>query len=165
MTKVNEFETKISTVSLYALLACAIITFLIFAIFSIDFYQVAYARRFGSWGIVVAVCVGAVHELVRCALLLTSVRDFMRGKIVIGSLGLVASILLVVYDIHFAFRIADLWTASDFAFHATDYYGSFIYDVCIGLVLELRLILTVFKKEPELSRSNGYLHKEVFLGN
>lgn len=127
----------------FALLIMAVGTFLTVGIFWYDYYAHIFGARFAPWA---AMAMGAfaaiIKEGVRLSLLVSSIRDFSDKRSGNGWLGLLASIALVWYEIATTEQVAQLWAQGEAA--AVDTYRGFIiFMVLLGLVLELRLILTV----------------------
>ena len=148
MTNLRNFQVSsiMRTVSEYApfaLLIMAIGTFLTVGIFWYDYYAHIFGSRFAPWA---AVSMGAfaaiIKEGVRLSLLVSSIRDFSDKRRGNGWLGLLASIALVWYEISTTQQVAQLWAEGEAA-TADTYRGFIIFMVLLGLVLELRLILTV----------------------
>lgn len=137
---VNEFTKVAPTL----LLCIAALTFIGVAIFHTDFYTDVFTSRFGGTG---ALCFGIflalIHELTRFALLVSSIRDFTDKKKANGWLGLIGSIALVAYDIKISSSVAELW-AND-SFDAAIYSSTIVFLILLGLLLEIRLVLTMSK--------------------
>lgn len=121
-----------------ALLVCALLTFGAVAVFVHDYYRALFLPRFGPAGAAaMAGTLAAVQELIRFGLLVASIRDFSERRAAAGWLGLVGSLGLVFHDLHTAQAVASLWQAS-----GGGVGGVLTYLVLVGLLLEVRLILT-----------------------
>lgn len=141
---VNQF-TKIAPT---LLLGIAGLTFIGVSIFHTNFYTAVFLSRFGSVGsLSFAIFLALVHELTRFALLVSSIRDFTDNKAANGWLGLIGSLALVAYDIKISNSVALLWANE--SFDASIYSSTIIFLILLGLLLEIRLILTV-KKDDSL---------------
>jgi hypothetical protein len=126
------------------LLAIAGLTFIGVGIFHTNFYSEVFSSRFGATGgLAFGIFLAVVHEVTRFALLVASVRDFTDNKRGNGWLGLVGSLALVAYDIKISNNIAALWAKT--GFDATIYASTIVFLILLGLLLEIRLILTVSK--------------------
>lgn len=148
MTNLEKFDVarimqKISEAAPFMLLVMAFGTFLAVGIFWADYFKAILTARFTSSAGAMAIFLAIIHEAVRFGLLVASIRDFSDHKSFNGWLGLVASIGLVAHDVTVAGDVANLW-ANDLATAGT-YKMMFIFLIVLGLVLELRLILTVEK--------------------
>lgn len=127
------------------LLGIAGLTFLGVGIFHANFYTSVFLSRFGEVGsLAFAIFLAIVHELTRFALVVSSVRDFSDGRTGSGWLGLLGSVALVAYDIKMSGSVSMLW-AND-SFDAGIYSGTIIFLILLGLLLEVRLVLTLVKK-------------------
>lgn len=121
-----------------ALLVCALLTFGAVAVFVHDYYRALFLPRFGPAGAAaMAGTLAAVQELIRFGLLVASIRDFSERRAAAGWLGLVGSIGLVFHDLHTAQAVAGLWQDG-----GGGVGGVLTYLVLVGLLLEIRLILT-----------------------
>lgn len=123
----------------FALIVCALLSFIAVGVFCVDFYEELFSKRFKSHAHNMAIMVAVIQELVRFSLLISSVRDFSDNKKGNGWLGLIASAGLVMHDIYVAYDIAEMWSKSK----PELYSGVFIFLIVIGLILEIRLVLTV----------------------
>lgn len=127
------------------LLTIAALTFVGVGIFHTNFYSAVFLIRFGSVGaLCFAIFLAIIHELTRFALVVSSVRDFGEKKTGAGWLGLLGSIALVAYDIKISGSVAQLW-AND-SFDAAIYSSTIVFLILLGLLLEVRLVLTMVKK-------------------
>ena len=148
MTNLNNFQVSsimetVSKFAPFALLAMAAGTFLTIGIFRTDYYDHIFSVRFEPWAaMAMAVFVSVIEEGVRLALLISSMRDFSDKRSGNGWLGLIASVALVWYEISTTQQVAELWAAGEVA-AVSVYKGFLIFMVLLGLILELRLILTV----------------------
>ena len=131
---------EISKAAPLLLLLGAIASFISFGIFAVDYYQNLFAK-FGTHARTMGVVIASITELVRFALLVSSIRDFSDKKRFNGWLGLMGSIALVFHDINVARSIASAWDISN----PTPYSTVFIFLILLGLGLEIRLILTTSK--------------------
>ena len=141
--QVSQIMEQVSKFAPFALLTMAVGTFLTVGIFRTDYYDHIFSVRFEPWAaMAMAVFVSVIEEGVRLALLISSMRDFSDKRSGNGWLGLAASIALVWYEISTTQQVAELWAAGEAA-AADTYRGFLIFMVLLGLILELRLILTV----------------------
>lgn len=139
MTNVNYFMNELSKLAPFALIGCAILSFTAVGFFCVDYYESLFLKRLPDSAFILAVLVALIQELVRFALLIASIRDFSDKKPFNGWLGLFGSLALVGHDISIAKDVALLWSAN-----APKVYSSiFIFLILIGLLLEIRLVLTV----------------------
>jgi len=76
----------------------------------------------------------------------SSVRDFADAKRGAGWLGLLGSVALVAYDIKISSSVATLWANE--AFDASVYSSTIVFLILLGLLLEVRLVLTMVKRAP-----------------
>ena len=126
------------------LLGIAALTFLGVGIFHTNFYTAVFVSRFGEVGaLCFAIFLAIIHEFTRFALLVASIRDFSDDKAANGWLGLLGSVALVAYDIKISSYVADLW-AND-SFSPGVYSSTIIFLILLGLLLEVRLVLTMPK--------------------
>jgi hypothetical protein len=141
--QVSNIMGKVSDYAPFILLAMAVGTFLTVGIFRTDYYNHIFAVRFEPWAaMAMAVFASIIEEGVRLALLVSSIRDFSDSRKGNGWLGLVASVALVWYEISTTQHVAELWATGEAAAVST-YKGFLVFMVLLGLVLEMRLILTV----------------------
>jgi len=127
------------------LLTIAGLTFIGVGIFHTNFYTAVFLSRFGDVGsLAFAVFLALIHELTRFALVISSVRDFTDKKSGAGWVGLIGSIALVAYDIKISGSVAQLW-AND-AFGAAIYSSTIVFLILLGLLLEVRLVLTMVRR-------------------
>lgn len=133
---------KASDYAPFALLLMAAGTFLIVGTFWQDYYSHIFSPRFPAGAAVMAFFVALIKEGVRLALLISSIRDFSDNRKGNGWIGLIASVALVWYEVKTSTAIAELWAAGGAASVDT-YRYLIIFLVALGLVLELRLILTI----------------------
>lgn len=131
---------EISKAAPLLLLLGAIASFISFGIFAVDYYENLFSK-FGTHARTIGVVIASITELVRFALLVSSIRDFSDSKRFNGWLGLMGSIALVFHDINVARSIASAWDAVNPAPYST----TFIFLILLGLGLEIRLILTTSK--------------------
>lgn len=134
MEKVSEFAP-------FMLLILAFGTFFGVGVFLTDYYTEVLSPRFHSSAFAMALFMAIIHEAVRFGLLVASIRDFSDSKSFNGWLGLVASIALVWHDVTVAGDVAALWANEVTA--AATYKTMLVFLILLGLVLEIRLILTV----------------------
>lgn len=144
MANVNEFDAnrvmlELSKVAPFALITCALLSFIAVGVFCVDYYESLFLIRFKESARIMAILVAVIQELVRFGLLIASIRDFSDKKPFNGWLGLVGSLALVVHDIGIAKDIATVWSSKT----PELYSGIFIFLILIGLLLEIRLVLTV----------------------
>jgi hypothetical protein len=146
-----------------ALLVCAVLTFAAVGIFVFDYYQSLFLPRFGSSGAAaMAGLIAGVQELVRFSLLVASIRDFSENRRGNGWLGLLGSVALVGHDLHTAGEVARLWNIET----SNQYANILTYLVLVGLLLEIRLILTSsgnrgsLPPSATLERGNGIARSE-----
>lgn len=137
---------QISKAAPLLLLFCALSSFFAFGIFAVDYYEKLFSK-FGSYARPLGVVIASITELVRFALLVSSIRDFSDSKKFNGWIGLLGSLALVLHDVSVARSIANFWDAAN----PTPYTSIFIFLILLGLGLEIRLILTVDLKK-DISR-------------
>lgn len=145
---------EISKYAPTALLVFALLSFISISIFSIDYYEELFKSRFEGSAKAMAILVSVIQEAVRFGLLIASVRDFTNGKKTNGFLGILASIGLVIHDINLSDKIAAMWALKTPDISADAYSSIFVFLIVIGLVLELRLILTVNGKKSQSANTN-----------
>ena len=135
---------RISDYAPFSILLFAILSFIAIGVFKVDFYTEKFSARFEN-ATAMAVVMAVISEGVRAALLITSSRDFINGEKTNGWLGLLASVGIVIYEWNVAGNIANVWSVE-----APELYkGIFLFLIVVGLVLELRLVLTLSAKKPE----------------
>lgn len=149
MTNVTSFDAsrimrEISKVAPFALLTCALLSFIAVGIFSVDYYQELFLKRFTESARFMAIMVAVIQEAVRFGLLIASIRDFADRKPLNGWLGLIGSIALVIHDVSIAKSLALIWDP----LNPVPYSSILVFLILIGLLLEVRLILTVGKELP-----------------
>jgi len=152
-TKVKSFDTsrimfEISKAAPLGLLLFAALSFLAIGIFAVDYYDSLLSPRWGRMAKPMAILLAVVQESVRFSLLITSMRDFSDEKKFNGWLGLLGSVGLVFHDISLSNRIANMWSQSD----PLPYSSIFLFLILIGLLIEIRLVLTVgeYKDKNEI---------------
>lgn len=136
---ITDVMRGLSKIAPVALVVCALLSFVAVAIFSVSYYETLLIPHLPSVGRGMAILIAAIQEFVRFALLVSSVRDFSEGKQFNGWLGLVGSGLIVWHDMSLAYSIATSWSAEN----PSAYTAIFYFLILIGLLLEIRLILTV----------------------
>lgn len=146
MANVRQFDAQrvmleLSKVAPFALIGCALLSFVAIGIFCVDYYEQLLSSRFEDSAREMAILIAVIQELVRFSLLIASIRDFSDSKAFNGWLGLLASIGLVMHDMSIANDIALMWSKKS----PELYSGIFMFLIIIGLVLEIRLVLTVDK--------------------
>lgn len=127
-----------------ALIICALLSFTAVGIFLTDYYAELFKVRFGTYAMSMAVLVAVISEAVRFSLLVSSIRDFSDNKPFNGWLGIVGSLAMVYHDISTASKLAEYWNITD----SSPYFSILTFLILIGLLLEIRLILTVGKDDP-----------------
>lgn len=137
---------QISAAAPFALTLLAFATFLSVGIFFVDYYSAVLAFRFGAGAFYFAIFLALIQELTRFALLVSSVRDFGEKRSLNAWLGFIGSIALVYHDVKTANSIAAMYAAQQGAETSATFSGLLIFLVLVGLLLELRLILTIEKK-------------------
>lgn len=170
MSKVQSFDAtaimgEVAKAAPLLLLICALASFFTVGVFAVDYYQNLFAK-FGSHSRTLAILIASIQELVRFALLVSSIRDFSDEKRFNGWLGLLGSFALVFHDIGIARSIANTWDAAN----PLPYSTVFIFLILLGLGLEIRLILTVDLKQkkrssidPKKAKQNGAYIAEKLL--
>lgn len=159
MSKVQSFDANgvmdfFKSAAPILLLISAIASFAAIGIFQVDYYDKLFAKNFPNHSITMAVLIAVITELVRFALLVSSIRDFSDSKPFNGWLGLLGSLALVVHEISVSRSMAALWSTDN----STAYSTVFIFLILLGLGLEIRLILTVdlkAKKQVRTANKNG----------
>lgn len=168
MANVNQFDAnrvmqEFSKIAPFALILCALLSFISVGVFCVDYYDSLFRERFDEYSMSMAVMVAVIQELVRFGLLIASIRDFSDKKPFNGWLGLLGSIGLVFHDISICKDVASIWSPEN----PTLYSDIFVFLILIGLLLEIRLVLTIRNtsfsklegvgKSHENQRSNGVL--------
>jgi hypothetical protein len=134
----NGIMEKISQYAPFSILLFALLSFIAVGVFKVDYYTEKFGTRFDN-AMAMAIVMAVISEGVRAALLITSSRDFINGEKTNGWLGLLASVGIVIYEWNVAGNIATVWSAE-----APELYkGIFLFLIIVGLVLELRLVLTL----------------------
>jgi len=144
MFDVENFMLKVAAWSPFVLTALAFATFLGVGIFFVDYYQSVLSFRFGGYSLAFGIFLAVIHEAVRFALLVSSLRDFGDKKTANAWLGLVGSIALVWHDISVAGDLSAMYAQSGAS--AGTFQGLLTFLILLGLLLELRLILTIEKR-------------------
>jgi hypothetical protein len=152
---------EISKFAPFALLLCAFGSFVAVGIFFVDYYENLLLVRFTESARYMAVMVAVIHEAVRFGLLIASIRDFTDKKAFNGWLGLMGSIALVYHDISVCKELAFLWNPTN----PKPYSGLLVFMILVGLLLEVRLILTVGneneKEQPQTKKQPLYSQNGV----
>jgi len=156
MSKVQSFDAsyimrEVSKAAPILLLVCALASFFTVGIFAVDYYENLF-QRFGTHSRTLAILIASIQELVRFALLVSSIRDFSDKKKFNGWLGLLGSLALVFHDIGVAYSIAEMWDAAN----PVPYSTVLIFLILLGLGLEIRLILTVDLNQNIFTKSNNF---------
>ena len=133
---------EISKAAPLLLLIGAIASFTSFGIFAVDYYEQLFSK-FSTHSRTMAIVIASITELVRFALLVSSIRDFSDSKRFNGWFGLIGSVALVFHDINVARSIAQMWDVAN----PLPYSSTFIFLILLGLGLEIRLILTTGKTQ------------------
>lgn len=153
----NGIMEKISQYAPFSILFFALLSFVAVGVFKVDYYTEKFGTRFDN-AMAMAIVMAVISEGVRAALLITSSRDFIKGEKTNGWLGLLASVGIVIYEWNVAGNIAKVWSAE-----APELYkGIFLFLIIVGLVLELRLVLTLSvgssqKATQRATATNGVL--------
>lgn len=143
----NNVMEQISHYAPFSILFFAFLSFVAVAVFKVDYYTEKFSTRFEN-AMAMAIVMAVISEGVRAALLITSSRDFITGEKTNGWLGLIASVGIVVYEWNVAGNIAKVWSAET----PELYKGIFLFLIVVGLVLELRLVLTLNgHKAPQMA--------------
>jgi len=162
MTKLNKtFDVafvmgEFAKIAPFVLLLCAIGTFVVFGIFQVDYFSEILSVRWEN-PLRMAVAMTVVFEASRFALLVASIRNFTDDRKANGWLGLVLSVALVAHDISTAYKIGEMWSATNPGL----YSNYLVVLVLLGLGLEFGLILTVGKltaPNKREKRSNGQMN-------
>lgn len=114
----------------------AFATFAAVGIFFVEYYTNAFVPRFQGGAFYLAVFITVIQELTRFGLLISSIKDFSGGKTTNAYLGLIGSIMLVYHDVKTAGALTPLYPALDIS-------GLLTFLILLGLLLEIRLILTI----------------------
>lgn len=139
---VSRIMQRVSDYAPTALLIMAVGTFMIVGTFRTDYYHHIFDTRFPDWGAwAMAIFAATIEEGVRLALLVSSIRDFSDNRKGNGWLGLIGSVGLVVYEVGTAQHVAGLWADGGQAAQSI-YHHFIVFMIVLGLLLELRLILT-----------------------
>ena len=142
---------EISKFAPFLLLACAFLSFFAVAIFIVDYYNQLFEIRFSEYSFFIAVMVALIQEFVRFGLLISSIRDFTDSRRFNGWLGLVGSIGLVMHDVSIVKDLAMTWDYQN----PSPYVSVLVFLILIGLLLEIRLILTI-SKNKEVKPKKAY---------
>jgi len=159
MTNLSKISTgsimlQISKAAPFGLLVFALLSFVAVGVFAYDYYRELFLVRFPSSAAFMAILCAIIQEAVRFGLLVASIRDFTDSKPANGWLGLLGSIALVLHDIVIAKAIGRVWSPAD----PDAYVGLLVFLILTGLLLEIRLILTVGgspKRKANNSRSRN----------
>ena len=95
------------------LLFLAFLSFVAIGIFSVDYYDSLFSKRFGNYSVAMAILVATIQELIRFGLLVASMKDFSDDKKFNGWLGLIGSLCLVIHDVKVSWEIALMWTGAE----------------------------------------------------
>lgn len=121
------------------LLIFAVLSFVLLIIFKSDYYSHIFNSRFGlKVGLGVGIATAFLTEGVRFSLLVASAADAINGNKKGLILGIIASILITIYDLFICVEVGLVW-------------GSVVHShilqtfVILGLLLEVRLVLMVNK--------------------
>ena len=149
---------EISKAAPLLLLLGAVASFISFGIFAVDYYANLFSK-FDTHARTMGIVIASITELVRFALLVSSIRDFSDSKRFNGWLGLLGSVALVFHDINVARSIASSWDAVN----PVPYSTTFIFLILLGLGLEIRLILTTSSpvKSSKHSGKNENVKKSI----
>ena len=148
----SQIMERVTEYAPVGLLLLAFLSFFATGIFSVDYYDNLFVSRFKSYSFHIAILIAIIQEAIRFCLLVSSIRDFSDDKKFNGWLGLLGSIGLVCHDLKLGWEVAIMWSSNN----PNPYYNVFVFLILIGLLLELRLVLTtsITKKQlPLLKKS------------
>jgi len=142
---IEKIMLKISAIAPFVLTILAGLTFVSIAIFFVDYYSGILSPIFGKPAFYFAVLLSLIQEATRFALLVSSIRDFGDKKQVNAYLGLIGSIGLVYHDLKTSGVVAAIYSQTA-GTNPEIYSGLFSFLILLGLLLEIRLILTIEKQ-------------------
>lgn len=150
MTKVQSFDVtrimlRISEFAPFGLMLFALLSFVAVGIFWVDYYDTLLITRFTVNSYSMAILIAVIQEAVRFGLLVASMRDFTDSKPYNGWLGLIGSIGLVWHDVKVCNEVASVWNPNN----PSPYSGLIMFLIIVGLILEVRLILTMSGERKE----------------
>jgi hypothetical protein len=153
MTKVQTFDVtnimfRISDFAPFVLMVLAFLSFFAVGVFWHDYYTTLLESRFTSSAPAMAVLISIIQEAVRFGLLVASMKDFTDSKPYNGWLGLAGSIGLVWHDASVCKEVAKVWNAEN----PEPYAALIMFLIIVGLVLELRLILTMSGRKEAIQQ-------------
>ena len=143
----------------FVLTVLAFGTFLGVGIFFVDYYQQVLSFRFGSNAVAFAIFLAVIHEAVRFALLVSSLRDFGDKKPLNAWLGLVGSIGLVWHDIAVSKSLSAMYATQ--GADSNTFAGLLSFLILLGLLLEIRLILTIEKRPRLVHAESDWKQAEI----
>lgn len=146
----RDFINSLSKAAPILLTLCALLSFIAVGIVCFDYYNELFKVRFGSNSIYMAILASAIQEFVRFGLLMASIKDFSEKKSLNGWIGLTGSAVLVWHDLSLSSSIAQIWSIEN----ASAYESILWFLILVGLLLEIRLVLTV-------SSSNTTMNKDA----
>lgn len=150
MNNPEVFMNRVADLTPAILTALAFTTFGVVGIFFTDYYTELFAPRFGGASFYMGVTLALIQEATRFGLLISSMRDFSEGKATNAYLGLIGSVGLVYHDVKTSGAVAAMYATS--ASPAPVFSGLITFLVLLGLLLEIRLILTMNKRRPQVLR-------------
>ena len=175
MFDVENFMLKVAAWSPFILTVLAFATFLGVGIFFVDYYQTVLEFRFGGASLAFGIFLAIIHEAVRFALLVSSIRDFGENHKANAWLGLVGSIALVWHDISVAGDLSAMYANAGGS--GGTFSGLLTFLILLGLLLEIRLILTIERRprfvnvsangqtEIKFPKNGKQVYKQKIFGN
>lgn len=150
-TSTQQFLTDISPILIILSFGASLFAF---GVLKYNYLADLFSEKLPSIGLIVAVLVSVVSELLRFGFGLAGVRDLVRGKRWNGILGIGASVILSIYDHFEAGRMAAHWGNEEL-------WYVLVFLVWVALVAEIRLIMTMSEKPAVIVP----LNEEEDLGN
>jgi hypothetical protein len=139
--RVGQLVSDFTDIAPMGLLVTAAMSFILVGFLMSFFYMDIFVTRFPNQNWILGIAAAIVQEGTRFFLLATTVRDFSRIRRVEGVIGVVGSLLLVLHDCRIALSLEQIW--------GKGFFEMTLFFVLIGLLIELRLVLTIYKKKKK----------------
>ena len=132
-TSAQEFLTDISPILIIGSFGLSLIAF---GVLKFNYHVELLSEKLPTMGVAIAAMIAVVSQLLRFAFGLAGVRDLVRGRKWVGIIGIMASVVLTIYEHFEAGRMAVHWGNEHLWF-------IFVFLVWVALVAEIRLIMTM----------------------
>lgn len=146
---VRDWLTDISPI---LIIGTFLLSLLSFGVLKFNYHQELFSEKLPTIGTLLAAMIAFVSQIARFAFGLAGVRDIVRGRVWLGWSGVLASVILSIYEHFEASRMAIYW-------ENPDWWYAFVFLVWLALATEIRLLMTMSEKQDsgsglQESRSN-----------